>query len=344
MATRLSGKSSTSRDPDTISKSKIPVHVFTVFCDRCKRRSRSVQAEGCCEVCKEFMCFTCLHDHGKSRETRGHDVLRTIEINDDSPTSERGSERERVVERCKKHGGEAVSFFCPAHDLLLCRGCVAEKHKACKVEDISKAAKSYKNSRSFREFVTSIDKLAADVDKSSQVIAATIGQVDVALQEEIRNLDAFRASINEYIDRKHEQLTAQLRETEEKNKHALTHLKNHCTGIQKALDDIKSKLNEIGKNKVQHFIASKNAEKRLKKLLSEVDTIHRESVVPRHVFKPDADTMKLLTSKSLLGSVEVDKTAPQYDDYFHNGRSCYIYVRLRECKMYCHCLIKKGVS
>jgi hypothetical protein len=93
--------------------------VKEMFCECCdKVKNTTVQAEGFCADCYEFMCATCIHYHQIYRE--GH----TIQGQDTMP-------QDFCVDKCAVHPKEIVKFYCKTCSKPVCCMCKTSNHKEC---------------------------------------------------------------------------------------------------------------------------------------------------------------------------------------------------------------------
>ena len=86
-------------------------------CTVCESKGKLKKAGHFCFECVKFMCDNCLSLHKDFGDK--HKVL---PLND-------ATIQNIVTERCVKHPGEVITFFCRKHDALLCNTCERNDHR-----------------------------------------------------------------------------------------------------------------------------------------------------------------------------------------------------------------------
>ncbi|WAR20113.1 hypothetical protein MAR_001951 [Mya arenaria] len=253
----------------------------------------------------------------KQPDTKHHHATRISEDTHEYSELSVDMEDTRAFDMCDEHANEPIKFFCLSHDFLGCGECVVEKHRTCKVEHISDLARKYKNGKSFRDLISSLDKLEKDVEKNTASVSKSYNVLDFNIRTEVQKIEQFRLEINNYLDQRQEVLLGQLRESELRHKELLEELRERCEQIQTSVRDIKAKLNIVGSDTHLHFIVSKLAEMKLKHLLVQKEKVARIKDAPKFTFTVDKETEKVITSDTLIGVLEFEQLTTQ--EYLTEG-------------------------
>ncbi|XP_052778900.1 protein wech-like [Mya arenaria] len=278
------------------------------YCQPCAGDGNKFLPEAFCPVCKEFLCSNCARVHRNQKITKTH-VLQE-NSNMPSPNHVAESEDEKYTETCKLHAREFIKYFCPNHEDLLCGDCLAEKqvHRSCKVEKISQAAKRYKYDVEYIGIKTGLVQMVTDISKLSHDIKTGMKSVEEESLTNINELRKFRTEINKYLDKRENELLAEIDQKKQTSKMLLSDLKSKCTNIKSDSEKLKSELPAHEANNMHLFVVGKRTMKELAGLQTAMEDVDRKRKVPRCKFHRDPATEQLLAFKNAIGRLEEGKS------------------------------------
>ncbi|XP_060589368.1 transcription intermediary factor 1-alpha-like [Ruditapes philippinarum] len=140
-------------------------------CQPCKADGESLEADGFCQNCQEYLCKTCIKYHRKVTVSKHHTIL-------DKATMPKNVEPQIVkrlcTETCEKHKLKIIKYFCSDHDTVGCGNCMVIDHKACHVEFIPDIADEFINGEAYKAILDRLEKLQTKVD--SKIMATGTGR------------------------------------------------------------------------------------------------------------------------------------------------------------------------
>ena len=95
-------------------------------CDPCQEQGNITKGTNWCPNCEETLCNGCVSHHRSSNATKSH-ILLDINLLTEFPFSI------STNQFCDQHSYIQIEYFCTHHDVILCRACLADGHRSCKV-------------------------------------------------------------------------------------------------------------------------------------------------------------------------------------------------------------------
>ncbi|WAR26908.1 hypothetical protein MAR_012612 [Mya arenaria] len=132
--------------------------------------------------------------------------------------------------------------------------------------------------------------------------------VDEESLTNINELRKFRTEINQYLDKRENELLAEIDQKKRTSKTLLNELKSKCTNMNSSIEKLKSELQAQDDNSNQLLIVGKRAIKELAGLQAALEDVSRRNEVPRYKFHRDPETEKLIASEKPIGRLEEDES------------------------------------
>ncbi|XP_052778816.1 KIN17-like protein [Mya arenaria] len=277
------------------------------YCQPCAEDGKKIPPEAFCPICKEFLCSTCARIHRNLKITKSH----ALQDKNSMPSSFRGeSEDEKFTETCLRHSQEFIKYFCLNHETLLCGDCLTERaHRLCNIERISQVAKRYKEGAEYNSLKTGLVQTASDIGKLSHDIQAIMKSVDEESLTNINELRKFRTEINQHLDKRENELLAEIDQKKRTSKTLLNELKSKCTNMNSSIEKLKSELQAQDDNSNQLLIVGKRAIKELTGLNAAMEEVSRRSEVSRYKFYRVPATEQLIASEKSIGRLDESDTS-----------------------------------
>ncbi|CAG2195244.1 unnamed protein product [Mytilus edulis] len=125
-------------------------------CEPCTARGKTPTALQWCTECEEALCSECTEVHKVQKVSRRHHLVEISKIPSKIPLSQ----------NCTKHQHLPFDYFCVDHDVICCKECLPNDHRACKnVTSIDIASKSSKQSQSFLDYKEQLSFLSEALEK-----------------------------------------------------------------------------------------------------------------------------------------------------------------------------------
>ncbi|XP_071123353.1 uncharacterized protein [Mytilus edulis] len=126
------------------------------YCEPCTARGKTPTALQWCTECEESLCSECTEVHKVQKVSRRHHLVEISKIPSKIPLSQ----------NCTKHQHLPFDYFCVDHDVICCKECLLNDHRACKnVTSIDIASKSSKQSQSFHDYEEQLSFLSEALEK-----------------------------------------------------------------------------------------------------------------------------------------------------------------------------------
>ncbi|WAR27031.1 hypothetical protein MAR_012735 [Mya arenaria] len=120
----------------------------------------------------------------------------------------------------------------------------------------------------------------------------------------INELRIFRNEIYQYLDKRENELLAEIDEKKRTSKTFLNELKSQFTNMKSSIEKLKSELQAQDDNITRLLIVRKRAIKELAGLQAAMEEVSRRSEVPRCKFHRDPSTEQLMASEKTIGLLE----------------------------------------
>jgi len=235
----------------------------TMFCNTCP----GVRATAFCVDCHEYLCTDCTGYHQRLKLTKTHTLLTDDEFPSVSPP-ERKDHKTESSRKCPDHPNEKIKFYCQGHSALCCVACTVLSHEQCTKVYIPDIAEDFRNG-------PELEKLNTDMQCSDQLIVDKLAEIEKCLMEvdtlkvgEMHMLKMYRERIIEYLDRRENELQAEMKNIHDEDAALLHELQTQLTTCQSELKVMRTTLKSHEKNSSELFIAAKRVCSQLAELQS----------------------------------------------------------------------------
>lgn len=272
-----------------------------ILCQPCHGDGDSVQAEGYCETCNEYLCTSCMKVHQKLSATKNH-VIKSKQGMPKVP-----AQTDPCTDPCAIHKTEIVKFYCKDHDSVGCGNCMVLDHKSCKVLLVSDVSSNYGLSEELQAVRNKIEALAKEISSCKHDIKDNLKAADEMKATVIEEIKKFRKELNCYLDQAEEQLLQTVTEIKTVNVSLHKKLQDECVAMANEIKEFQSKLNQYSSKMNMLFITSKLAQKMLKTSQESVKAIAFECQKIYCKFEPTKELVAILGQKIPLGNLSMQK-------------------------------------
>ena len=101
-------------------------------CSPCVREKKLIESTSFCKDCNEKLCSQCVQFHKKFQVLRTHAIVNIVDHLAIKEAKKAEKKKVHKVDvRCKHHRGKLIELYCPEHDEVGCKVCMAMNHKGC---------------------------------------------------------------------------------------------------------------------------------------------------------------------------------------------------------------------
>ncbi|CAC5374775.1 unnamed protein product [Mytilus coruscus] len=163
-----------------------------VMCDPCSRLNKSSEGLKYCTDCEDALCSNCIALHSAVNILASHHLV------DFSVTT---GNTFNIKQDYNDHEGMCFEFYCPDHDCLICRTCMANAHRTCgKIQPIDVAAKGCRSSSLLEDVSKDIASLLISTKTLLEDRQMKKTSVRKSKETVLKEIEKFREDINDHLD------------------------------------------------------------------------------------------------------------------------------------------------
>ncbi|XP_060597801.1 transcription intermediary factor 1-beta-like [Ruditapes philippinarum] len=276
-----------------------------LFCQPCKGDDDTVQAEGYCEDCNEFICSSCIKAHRKLAVTKFH----VIKFKGEMP-SFLTARNDACTELCDYHKNEIVKFYCNEHNSVGCRDCMVLKHTSCKIQLVSDVSRKCNVSDELVYTKYRIDHLKKSLASCKEEIKCSLQTADEIKAIAIKDIKQFCKDMDTYLDNVEETLMQEVEMVNDCDVRTQKKLHDQCDEINDEIVILQSKLEQCKDNINNLFVTSKLVQEKLQKCHEINKDISSKSQIHTFKFTPSEEMNALKIDNKSIG--HLDKQLKKY--------------------------------
>ncbi|XP_053386589.1 tripartite motif-containing protein 45-like isoform X2 [Mercenaria mercenaria] len=307
----------------------------TMFCEPCNKEGNTVEADGFCSNCSDYLCSTCLKYH--TRLAKDHTLFDKSSMPQDF-----------CLERCVFHPNDLVKFYCTKCDNTACSQCIPIEHQTecsefkhipsyMQLQDVYRELKEVKKSlkaveeeasRTGDESGQKLKKASLNCSDISKSISLQKKYIKDKIEEQrieiFKALDDERVEVIRKLDerqgRRKEQLFEQQKLINSKIDDEANHLDEQLMLYPRKIQNIvlnsaniRSKLEflttelvnkERQGRKAELFVATKRTKENMKTLQKDIDDVCKENKVRCFTFRRNTENISIdAAENATLGSL-----------------------------------------
>ncbi|XP_053388187.1 transcription intermediary factor 1-alpha-like, partial [Mercenaria mercenaria] len=296
----------------------------TMFCEPCNKEGNTVEADGFCSDCSDYLCCTCLKYH--KRLLKDHTLFDKSNMPQDF-----------CLERCIFHANDLVKFYCMKCDNTACSQCIPIKHQSeyCEFKHIPSYMQSqdvYGEMNEVKKWLKTVkEETSRTEDESGQKLKqATLNTSDISKSVSLRKryikdkieeqrvhifkaLDEERVEFIRKLDERQglrkEQLFEQQKLINSKIDDEVNHLDEqlmlyprkiqnialNSANIRSKLESLTTELvnKERQGRKAELFLATRRVKQNMKTLQRDIDDVREENVARCFSFRPSKEDISI---------------------------------------------------
>ncbi|XP_053386601.1 E3 ubiquitin-protein ligase TRIM33-like isoform X2 [Mercenaria mercenaria] len=248
----------------------------TMFCEPCNKEGNTVEADGFCSDCSDYLCSTCLKYH--KRLAKDHTLFDKSNMPQDF-----------CFERCAIHPNDLVKFYCPRCDYTACIECLPINHQAecSEFKHIPSYMQSRDVYREFKEVKNSLKDVEEEANRTEAETGQKLKEVSLNSSDISKSIKCQKKCIKDRIDNQRieifttldEERSELIRQIDERQGRRKQQLFEQQMFINNKVDDEARQLDEQSKlypKKVQNMALNMaNIRSKLESLTTDLETKER---------------------------------------------------------------------
>ncbi|KAL4235254.1 hypothetical protein ACF0H5_006892 [Mactra antiquata] len=245
---------------------KMSEESFDFICTTCdKNYNKIVEAVRYCIECRGYCCQACTDGHKLFPTLRNHTLL------DAKQGDQTGSQQPRLpefpTERCSLHKGKIVDMYCKEHDDVFCSTCIATSHKSCPensiyyIPDMINALYKLEDTKRIHRHLTD---MMVSMETISNSMDRRLGAWKETKHKSLEKVDLCEKALKSIIKKAVKKSKSEIVATYQELKNEILHDKHNINTANGELRQSEEKLTKSEGNIAQHFVCTKQAEKKLK--------------------------------------------------------------------------------
>ncbi|XP_071123491.1 uncharacterized protein [Mytilus edulis] len=298
---------------------KLDLNYGSHICEPCTARGKTPTALQWCTECEEALCSECTEVHKVQKVSRSHHLVEISKIPSKIPLSQ----------NCTIHQHLPFDYFCVDHDVICCKECLPNDHRACKnVTSIDIASKSSKQSQSFLDYEEHLSFLSEALEKLKNNRKENSSRIELE-ESKIRNeIAKAKENVFKRLEALEKSLLKQLTELKDKDMTAIKRQEKGLGELVTSTNDQKKDLKFIrdhGSEK-QAFITIHSSKPILDDIENKVKQL-TESFVDTSLKFIEKHSKEYLTD---IGSIEFKETPSSVSTVPYKQRQSNVTVVLKQ--------------
>ena len=291
-----------------------------IDCSPCKLDSKNESATGYCQVCREYLCSSCVDCHSRVRLTRNHRLLKDLEFTEHVQSQDVVEDVQS--ETCERHEDQFVEYYCHSHELFGCGKCIIDSHRGCIMGSIDGLAKTFQDSIELKSLEATLEMIGESATQMAHTLQERMALAKDINDTCIRDVQTFHAAIIKSLKSQEEVLLQSSRERYEHTKTILDAAVNRNEQIRDEYVKLKENIQTSQHQAHKLFMTAKRAQKQVNILSSDNDDIKKKSVISKYCFKPSDPFQTVRETDQPSGNLvptETTKHPPEQASLFTFG-------------------------
>lgn len=277
----------------------------TVKCQICECE----KIHGYCENCEAYLCEECYDYHRRPKSFRKHKLLNKNDMPEVTITAEKETKSEVNnigTEVCEDHQKERLNFYCSVHEDFYCGTCIALDHKSCEnVEYVPEVAEDFPKSDKFKVVETDLENVSAQVAVRKAMLSQKAETNKIQTEKVLEEIDSFRESLINELDKHEEELTSQINENNQDNIESISSMFNTFEDMEREINELKKEMKALKTNKkyYQLYILAKRTTETVSKLNAKLSNSKQLDDIIGYEIHPNVKLKKMLSEENPFGKL-----------------------------------------
>ena len=172
-------------------------------CSPCVREKKLIESTSFCKDCNEKLCSQCVQFHKKFQVLRTHAIVNIVDhlaVKEAKKVEKK--KIHKVDVRCKHHRGKLIEMYCPEHDEVGCKVCMAINHKGCgKAEYVVDKCEGILHGNELMTVKKDLHSIKIQVADLKLQRKGDLKRLTAEKDKILHTLSEFRKTVNEILDK-----------------------------------------------------------------------------------------------------------------------------------------------
>ena len=199
-------------------------------CSPCVREKKIVESTSFCKDCNEKLCQQCVQFHKKFQVLRTHTIVNIVDhLAVKKAEKQEKKQVHKVDVRCKHHRGKLIEMFCPEHDEVGCKVCMAINHKGCpKPEYVVDKCEGVAHGNELMGIKKDLHSMKIQVADLKLQRKGDLKRLTQEKDKILNTLSEFRKTVNDILDKLEREIKGKLHTKFDEDSTAIKNDINKC--------------------------------------------------------------------------------------------------------------------
>ncbi|CAG2210491.1 unnamed protein product [Mytilus edulis] len=230
--------------------------LVTDYCTLCNDDGTSTEAVRWCIECEVFLCTDCEKHHKKSRSSKAHNTMSTIDYHN-LPTF-----MKEISSQCRDHK-KKYELYCSFHACPCCVMCITDKHQKCQeMKPLSDVLKQVKSSASVQLFEKDLKDVKENLEEIIKYLNRRINTSTEQKTKAAEQIRSMRKSINDFLNKLEQEILNDLDSKQSKLKSKMNTLLQQLKTQANQMSQLQSEFYKMQyATKLQTYVGLREIEK-----------------------------------------------------------------------------------
>lgn len=275
-----------------------------LICSECQMKGNTSAANTWCPECCKSLCTSCKKQHDRSNASINHKTI-PADVYQNLHTFVTN-----LSVHCDKHKIK-YEKYCPDHQLLLCKKCVASAHKTCKgLMSLDQVTKNINSSVAIENMKKSIDCIQLKIENMRQNRNDNLTSVRKQIKDIQKQISNFRSRLNKTLDNMEKELINEMEKVEKKTASHLTILFKDLQEHENKIEEMKRGIEGLEKHGTdfQTFLAGNQIEIKMHQEEGYLQSLLNKKFLENIIIKynTDSNLQTFLSENVNFGNISVE--------------------------------------
>ncbi|CAG2202946.1 unnamed protein product [Mytilus edulis] len=231
--------------------------LVTDYCTLCNDDGTSTEAVRWCIECEVFLCTDCEKHHKKSRSSKAHNTMSTIDYHN-LPTF-----MKEISSQCRDHK-KKYELYCSFHACPCCVMCITDKHQKCQeMKPLSDVLKQVKSSASVQLFEKDLKDVKENLEEIIKYLNRRINTSTEQKTKAAEQIRSMRKSIDDLLNKLEQEILNDLDSKQSKLKSKMDTLQQQLKTQANQMSQLQSEFSKMTQyaTELQMYVGLREIEK-----------------------------------------------------------------------------------
>ncbi|XP_052083239.1 uncharacterized protein LOC127720607 [Mytilus californianus] len=271
------------------------------ICTLCTDDGISNNAITWCTECEVFLCTDCEKHHKRSKASKEHRTMRTVDYRNLPQFMQETSNR------CKDHD-KKYELYCSFHSCPCCIQCIASKHQKCQdLKPLDDILKDFKSSAAVPILKKDLTDLRESLEEVMRHLRDKIKTIHIQKSKCIQEVRTTRKLLNDYFDKLEREILDDLKSQHSKLASDMEALVQQMENRAKRVDQMQEDFSTMTKyaTELQTYIGLREIEKTTSQEAKYLDELESGSQLNDMEITVSSTVKSVLQDVKSLGNISV---------------------------------------